>query len=116
MSNPTGQFLTPYRMVMSVMSKLKVKTSPRTLKLECLFAKRLLERLRADKYDDVTIGQMIDYVCQGMMREGAPRDFRYFYGIMRNFLDSSVTQEVAGNVQDISTYIPQKEKDVDNPI
>lgn len=107
--------ITPYRLVVSVLAKLGMVVNQRVVRTECIFAKKLLDRLHSEGFDDVAITQMVDYTCQGMMREAAPRNFRYFYGILSNFLDRSAT-DAYGNVSDISQFIPKKEEDVDNPI
>jgi len=107
--------ITPYRLVTVVLSKLGMPVSPKAVKMECIFAKKLLERLRDEGFDDVAIAQMVDYTIAGMQREAAPRSFRYLYSILTNFLDRTATDQTFGNIQDISAFIPKKEEDVENP-
>lgn len=108
-------FITPYRLVTIVLSKLHIQITKKHLGGCLPFAKKILARLRAAGYDDVEITQIIDYTCQGMLREGTPRSFQYFGGIINNWLDRVASQPLQ-EVKPINEFIPKKEKDVDNPV
>lgn len=107
------QFLTPYKLVTSVLRKLGVPIRPREVQLSLATAKRLLSNMREMGYDDEEISQMSDYICQGMLRDFKPRGFNYFFGVMRNYLEGqSAVNEASANVVNIDQVINNK-KDVD---
>ena len=104
---------TPYRLVTGVMHKLGVAAPPKILKRFLGSAKMLLERMRKAGYDDVTIDQMIDYTCNGMLRDGMPRTFSYFYSVMTSYLEREVNANTLSNVVE-PAVVPNNEKGVDN--
>lgn len=107
------QFLTPYKLVTSVLRKLGAPIRPKEVQVSLATAKRLLEHMRMLGYDDEEISQMTDYICKGMLRDFKPRVFGYFFGVMRNYLDNRAgVTEAEANVVNIEQVVNNK-KDVD---
>ena len=101
---------TPYTLVTSVIGKLGLAMPSKLIKRYLSSSKILLQRLRAN-YDDVTIAQMVDYTCTGMLRDGVVRTFPMFYTIMTSYLDKNTNIIVERNVTEASL---QEQKSIDN--
>lgn len=76
---------TPYSFITSVLFRLHITLAQKQVKAFLHSSKLLLEKLRSFGFDDNEILQMIDYTCNGMLKQGMPRDFRYFAAIMQGF-------------------------------
>ena len=93
---------TPYKFITSVMAHLGVSINQKLIKGYLQLSKILLDKLRELGFDDDDILQMVSYTCHDMTKNGMPRDFRYFSGIMQRFIVAYNAAGTNTNSQNLS--------------